>query len=457
MTEWACLLSGMLWVALSTRSSTAELREILEDATPRVLIVDASTREAAIGAGPAAATVLIETATTAWSELLATTADTGEFPDAAAPVRIRYTSGTSGRAKGAVITGEGYAASVEAVNDVIAPVERDDVLVQAAPMTHAAGALLLPHLAAGARAVLLDRFDADAFAETVAAHSATTVFLVPTMLVRVLELSEPERLRSLRTIVYGGAPMPTDRLVAGIDRYGQIFVQIYGLTESTWPVTALRREEHPLGGDEEQRAARLRSCGKPTSVGEVRIVARDGATLRAGEAGELVVRGRNTMVGYWAGPDCRPVATLDSAVVDRVDTTAATKGLDAGGWMHTGDIAVIDTQGFVTIIDRMHDMIVSGGFNIYPADVEAALSTHPAVLESAVVGLPDPDWGERVHADVVLRPGARVDREELIEHTTARIARFKKPRTLRVVSALPKNASGKILRREVRRALTLNK
>jgi acyl-CoA synthetase (AMP-forming)/AMP-acid ligase II len=282
----------------------------------------------------------------------------------------------------------------------------------------------------------LKRFDVAALTGVIERYRGTAMFLVPTMLVRLLEqLDDESRLRSLRTVVYGGASMPVDRLLKGLERLGPVFVQIYGLTESTWPVCALSREDHLRRPEEDDASwrARLSSCGRPTAVGRVRIVRRDGGDAGVGELGEILVRGRNTMSGYW-----------------RAGTHADAKGLDADGWMHTGDVGRCDADGFVTIVDRLHDMIVSGGFNVYPREVEDALSSHPAVLESAVVGLPSEEWGETVHACVVLKPGASATAEDLIAHCGRHLAGYKKPRSLDLVDALPRNPSGKILRRALR-------
>jgi long-chain acyl-CoA synthetase len=465
-TEWVCLLSGFLWVALNTRSSHEEHRAILDDCEPAVLV--AAHRYAATASRLCDARVtrlLVSRPMTAhaaggrppvepaigrlesWDDFVAN-AD-ADPPDVRVaptdPVRIRYTSGTAGKPKGALLTRACYDASVENVSRVIEPLTADDVLLHVAPMTHASGAMWLPHAAAGAKAVLVESFDAEVFDEIVERTGATAVFLVPTMLVRVIEhlsaRSERRQRRgglaeaceTLRTIVYGGASMPVDRLVRGLELLGPVFVQIYGLTESTWPVTALLREEHPRREAEgaESWHRRLASCGKPTPVGELRIVDSDEKEVAVGEVGEIHVRGRNTMAGYW-------------------NATADVKGLDSAGWMHTGDVGRRDPEGNITIVDRLHDMIVSGGFNVYPREVEDALSSHPAVLEVAVVGRPDPEWGESVHAFVVLRPGANVAADELVEHCRSTLAGYKKPRGVTFVEALPKNASGKVLRRSLR-------
>lgn len=440
VSEWACLLSGTVWVALNVRSSPSEHSMILEDCAPSVLLVSSRYRQQLGDVELPPACQVIEVGDPqSWDALLAGAEPRLPlaFPGPEDLVRIRYTSGTSGLPKGAMLPRRCYDASLEVVSDVIGPLHSTDVLAQVAPMTHAAGAMWLPHAVAGATALLLDRFDADAFADLAVGQRVTSAFLVPTMLVRLVEALDgrSEQPSTLRSIVYGGASMPVDRLERGLELLGPVFVQIYGLTESNWPVTALRREEHflPSASREAQRQ-RLRSCGRPTAVGEIRIVSQTAGTASVDveEAGELLVRGRNTMAGYWGK--------------GRSDA----KGLDEQGWMHTGDVAVRDADGFVTIVDRLHDMMVSGGFNVYPREVEDALSSHPSVLESAVVGLPDAEWGERIHAVVVLRPGMTASDKELADHVAERTAAYKKPRSFRFVAELPKNAAGKILRRALK-------
>lgn len=448
ITEWACLVSGLVWVGLNVRTGAAELQCLIDDCAPSVLFYCSRLRALAEGVRlPAESSrVLADASGEEWGRLLVAGAAAQQdrllSPEPHEPVRIRYTSGTAGTPKGAVLPRRCYDASVMSVSDVIGPLHANDVAVHVAPMTHASGALLIPHAAVGARSVLLRHFDAETLMDVIERERATSVFLVPTMLVRLLDaLEEPARLASLRTIVYGGASMPVDRLRRGLDLLGPIFVQIYGLTESTWPVCALRREDHVRreGEPESSWVRRLHSCGRPTAVGEVRIVDPAGRNASPGEVGEIWVRGRNTMSGYWR--------LLDHPAVED------TKGLDAEGWMHTGDVGFRDEEGFVTIVDRLHDMIVSGGFNVYPREVESALSSHEAVLEAAVVGRPDAEWGETVHAAVVLRPGRLVTPQDLQRHCAAILSGYKKPRSIEIVDALPKNPSGKILRREIRARL----
>jgi len=450
VSEWACLFGGYPWVALNARASAHEHELLLADSTPSVLLVG-SKYENAIGeiALPAGCRVVgVDSSAGAggqWQRLLheAEPGPPARGPGPEDPVRIRYTSGTAGVPKGAVLPRRCYDASFAAVSDLIGPLEGDDVLAQVAPMTHAAGAMWLPHAAVGARALLVEHFNERAFIELVERERVTAAFLVPTMLVRLIEaLQEMEpgqarrRLRSLRTVVYGGAPMPVDRLRKGLELLGPVFVQIYGLTESNWPATALRREDHIVAGGEDELCRRLASCGRPTAVGQLRIVDEDGRDLPPGEVGQILVKGANTMSGYWGKTG--------------VCGDEAGKGLDIEGWMHTGDLAVRDEQGFVTIVDRLHDMIITGGFNVYPREVENALSSHPAVLEAAVAGRPSAQWGEIVHAAVVLRAGASASEEELASHVAQRTAPYKKPRSFEFVRELPRNAAGKVLRRLLR-------
>jgi len=436
--EWACLLSARILVALNVRSSPSEHAAILGDCRPAAVVVASRYRDRIDAGALAPDTLVVEVgAGGSWNDFVASgrVRQPDDAPSAEEPVRLRYTSGTAGHPKGAVLARRCYDASAEAVGDVIGPLFEGDVLAQVAPMTHAAGAMWLPHAVVGAKALVADHFDARAFVDLVRRESVTSVFLVPTMLVRLLEaVAERPGRTPLRSIVYGGASMPADRLERGLELLGAVFVQIYGLTESNWPVTALGREDHIVGGSPEARRKRLMSCGRPTAVGELRIVAGGGREARAGEPGEILVRGRNTMLGYWG------------------TTARDAKGLDADGWMHTGDVAMRDDDGFVTIVDRLHDMIVSGGFNVYPREVEDALSQHPSVLEAAVVGRSDPEWGEHVHAVVVLRPGARVSEQELAAHVAERTAGYKKPRSFEFVAELPKNAAGKIMRRALKTA-----
>ncbi|MFT4571708.1 MAG: acyl-CoA synthetase (AMP-forming)/AMP-acid ligase II [Candidatus Binatia bacterium] len=440
--EWSCLISGWVWVALNARSSATENAAILKDAGPSIVLISKQHRDQ-LGSELPPGCRVFEINEEFERSLSAVGGELDlPSPSPTAPVRIRYTSGTAGKPKGAVLSRGGYDASLESVAAVLGPLSAHDAVVQAAPMTHASGAMFGPHACVGARALALDRFDAEAFIALVEMEEATATFLVPTMLARVLDLLvAPGRMPTLRSIVYGGAALPVDRLERGLELLGEVFIGIYGLTESTWPVTALLREDHlPASGSAAHTRARLASCGRTTETCELRIVDANQRDVSVGRVGEIWVRGRNTMLGYWDATNAAPA--------DRKSNDL--KGLDENGWMHTGDVGKLDTDGFLTIVDRLHDMIVSGGFNVYPREVEDALSAHPAVLESAVVGRPHPQWGESVHACVVVRPGAHVDEAELAAHCAHLTADYKKPRSFEFLADLPRNASGKVLRRALR-------
>ncbi len=446
VTEWACLLGGCVWIGLNVRTSRTELESILVDSDPSMLVYGGRQAElvASVALAKRCRRVVVDASPFDWDALLERGREALErgvgviAPEAEEAVRVRYTSGTAGTPKGAVLPRRCYDASLAAVAEAVAPITAADTLVHVAPMTHASGAMFLPHAAVGARAIVLPRFDVPELVATIERERATALFVVPTMLVRMVEeIEDPMRVASLRTVVYGGASMPTDRLQRALERFGPIFVQIYGLTESTWPVCALSRRDHERrrGESDDSWTARLRSCGRPTSVGALRVVGDDDRDVATGEVGEIRVRGRNTMSGYWL---------RDGA------GRSESKGLDADGWMRTGDVGFRNEEGFVTIVDRLHDMIISGGFNVYPREVENVLSRHPAVFEAAVVGRADPEWGETVHAAVVLRAGEVASVEELIAHCAASLPGYKKPRSLEIVAELPKNSAGKVLRRKVR-------
>jgi long-chain acyl-CoA synthetase len=267
--------------------------------------------------------------------------------------------------------------------------------------------------------------------EAIEKHKITYVGLVPAMIIRLLEHPDLDKydLSSLRTIMYVGAPMPVDALKRGLERFGNVFIQLFGQTE-TLNVALLAREEHTVSGSEKERR-RLGSAGKPLGIGEVRIIDDEGRDVPQGEAGEIVALSDRMMVGYWGKPQ---------------DTAETLKG----GWLHTGDVGRMDEDGYIYLVDRKKDMIISGGENIYSREVEEVLYTHHAVLAAAVVGVPDEKWGESVKAVVVLKEGAAASEEEIIDFCTEYLAGYKKPRSVEFRDDLPKTGSGKIKKAEIR-------
>jgi acyl-CoA synthetase (AMP-forming)/AMP-acid ligase II len=229
----------------------------------------------------------------------------------------------------------------------------------------------------------------------------------------------------LRTILYGASPIPEDLLRRSLEVFGCSFVQGYGLTETTGVVSLLPPEVHERGGE------RLRSCGIAIEGTTARVVQEDGSPCATGEVGEIVVRGPGVMKGYWNRPEATAEAIRD-------------------GWFHTGDAGYFDDDGYLYIHDRVKDMIISGGENVYPAEVESLLFSHPSVADVAVIGVPDERWGETVKAVIVLEPGAGASQEELMEFCVGKIAGFKRPRSIDFVEELPRNPTGKLLKRELR-------
>lgn len=264
-------------------------------------------------------------------------------------------------------------------------------------------------------------FDAGAWLETVARDRITLSLLVPTMIYAVLDhpALDSADLSSLETIMYGASPMSPTRLVEGIERIGPVFAQLYGQTECAGLTTSMSREEHHVDD-----VARLSSCGQPMPGVRVRIIGEDGSECGPGEPGEVCVQGVSVMDGYWKQPELTAETLVD-------------------GWLRTGDIGVWSDDGYLTLVDRKKDMVVSGGFNVFPREIEDVLTSHSAVSVAAVIGVPDEKWGEAVTALVVLRPGASASAEELIALVKDRKGAIYAPKSVEFLEALPLTAVGK--------------
>jgi len=342
--------------------------------------------------------------------------------------RIHYTSGTTGQPKGSAWT---YRIGLARYRNLLAnldeTIQPEDINLNVGPLTHAAGLVMNAYYTKGATNVILPRFDPELILRTIQEEKVTNILLIPTMIVMLLNHPGIRRfdLSSLRGIYYGTSPISVEKLKEAILVFGRIFRQNYGLTEAPQPICVLRKEDHMVNGTKEE-VRRLASAGRPVLGIEVRVVKENGEDVAPEEIGEILIRSDTVMQGYWKLPEATALALR-------------------GGYLHTGDMATLDEQGYIYIVDRKHNMIISGGFNIYPREVEEAINKHPAVLEAAVVGISDEVWGESVKALVVLKQDQRATEEEIIEICRQHLASYKKPKSVEFVDQLPRNPYGKVL------------
>jgi long-chain acyl-CoA synthetase len=343
-----------------------------------------------------------------------------------------YTSGTTGEPKGVMLSHRNMLANI-ANSEGVYNYFLTDIYLHAAPMFHLAdGAAVFTHTANGATQAFIPRFDPKQVLETISRDRVSLIVLVPTMINFLLHQPDLDSydLSSLRHVTYGASPIAPDLLRRAMKVFDCSFGQGYGLTEASPLLTVLTADDHLLPGTAGER--RLASCGRPVPGVDVRVVKEDGSDAKPGEVGEIIARGPNIMLGYWKRPD-------------------ATEDVLRDGWLHTGDLATVDEDGYIYLVDRKKDMIVTGGENVFSTEVEAVLYAHPAVKEAAVIPIPDPDWGEAVHACVVLRDGAQATSEELVEFCRHRLANYKVPHSIEFIDGeLPKGGTGKILKKQLR-------
>ena len=427
--EVVCALSklGAVVVPVNWRLAPPEMQRIVADAGARVVIVGAeffghveaieSVAVVAIGDHPR------------WPRyddwLAARPAEDPCVPTGPDDVAfLMYTSGTTGAPKGVMLTNDNYFCKATGIADKWR-FDGDSVNLAVMPMFHMAGSgWALVGLCEGARTVVLRDVDPSAILAAVARHGVTNMLLVPVVIQRLLDTPGVgvTDFSALRAIVYGASPITDDVLVRALELFDCDLLQVYGMTETTGSITQLDRHDPAL----------LRSCGKPFEWVEIRIVDDTGADVPAGTVGEVWTRSRQNMRGYWNNP------------------SATAAALTREGWLRTGDAGYLDSSGFLFLHDRVKDMIVSGGENIYPIEVENVLMTHPGVDDVAVIGVPDATWGEAVTAIVVPVAGTCPSAAELIGYARERLAAFKLPKSVTFADTLPRNPSGKLLKRALR-------
>jgi long-chain acyl-CoA synthetase len=349
------------------------------------------------------------------------------------PLLLIYTSGTTGVPKGALYTQRLWREDTIS-HSIEMPIEPEDKGLLMMPYFHIAGAVW--HSAffyQGACNVITKDFNPRETLEIIQREKITNISLVPTHIAALLSLPDFSKYdtSSLKRVKYVGSPIPVELLKRAIQTWGPIFIQGYGQTESGPIVTFLKEKEHDVLYKPAAEQKRLLSCGRPALDVQVRIVDDKGVDVPIGEKGEIIVRSRHIMKEYWNKPE-----ETSKTIVD--------------GWLHTRDVGRYDEEGFIYIIDRKNDMIISGGENIYPREVEDVLCQHPAVLECAVIGVPDPKWVEAIHAVVVLKRDSTISPDDLIDFCKKNVARYKAPKSIEIVLELPKSATGKILKKELR-------
>lgn len=346
---------------------------------------------------------------------------------------IMPTGGTTGRPKGVMLTHRNLGVSI--ANGIInTPYQSEDEIVNlaAAPMTHTAGFLSLSATARGGKVIVISKPDPESLLDAITQHKVTEFFLPPTVIYRLLETAglRSRDFSSLCYFMYGAAPMSIEKLKIAMQVFGPVLIQGYGQTEAPGSIAFLRPSDHFVKG-EFAPDSRLSACGIPSVLSALLIKDEEGKPVPKGSTGEICIRGDIVMKGYYKQPDKTAETIID-------------------GWLHTGDVGHLDAEGYLHITDRKRDVIISGGFNVYPSEVEQVLWTHPAVLDCAVVGVPDEQWGEAVKAVIELKLNATVDAAELIALCKQKLGSVKAPKTIDFLQNLPRSPVGKVLKKDIR-------
>jgi acyl-CoA synthetase (AMP-forming)/AMP-acid ligase II len=431
----ACARAGFVHVPLDFRLTADDVRAILGDCEPAAVIVDEPYRQVADAVRPDLPGVWVCGAAE-YDGLLASGSSDAPRADVddTDVFSIIYTSGTTGRAKGVTTT---HLQTLDNAMAVIAATRIDGSSRAIVSYPHNSAGTVHhvwgPILIMGGALVMTDvrAFRADRYFALVEKHQVTHCQLVPTMLFRLLDHPDRDRydLSSIRTVGYASAPIPPDRVREALDAFGPKLLQMYGMTETTSLATILAPADHVRAAEGDEHL--FASCGRAAPGVEIRLVGDDGGPVPVGEVGEIVMRGRWLTTGYWNDPERTAETVRD-------------------GWLYSGDLGRMDDEEYLYVVDRKKDLLVTGGAKVASTEVEAVLYAHPAVLEAAAIGLPDREWGERIHAVVAVRPDHAVTPEELIVFCRERLAHFKCPKSAEVLAELPKTSTGKLAKGALR-------
>ena len=433
--------AGAAWTFLNARNAPADNAYILDNTGTGVLFYHADFAEAVDQVRDACPKIRAfvclnreDEGAHSLEDWLATASDAAvDVPRGEEDLAVMATSGgTTGRPKGIRLSNRAFSTMI-ATFDRDMPMAKPPVHLVAAPMSHAAGAMIVTFMARGCTNVILPGFDAVKVMEAIQAHGVTVLFLPPTAIYMMLAHGEVRQYDygSLEYFLYAAAPMSVDKLRQAWDIFGPVMTQSYGQAEAPMNVTFMGPAEHAEALADPALTGRLAACGRETAYTRLAIMDDDGRILPPGEAGEIVVRGGLVMSGYHENPE----ATAEASAFD---------------WHHTGDVGVCDAAGYVYIVDRKKDMIISGGFNIYPSEIEQVVWSHPAVQDCAVVGVPDDKWGEAVTAVVQLKPGASASGADILKLCRERLGAMKTPKSVVFWPDLPRSAVGKVLKRDIR-------
>ena len=429
--------AGLVWVRLNARLHLSELKGMMEDSGTRVLIHGPEFGETAEKISRGVRWVIHQGKGPGldYEAFLQKGSDQEPGVDVVLEdlCDLWYTSGTTGAPKGIMLTHRNVMTCTQLLLCDVYDIAQEDKLLTVGALSHAGSVRVLPFIIRGATNYLHSHFDPIRTFREIEGSGITDLSTVPTMLIGLMDHPERRRfnLKSIKRITYAGSPMPVERVKEALEIFGPVLDQSYGQAESIITITHLSRHEHVARGDP-KRERRLASAGREYPGVQVKVVDEKDRLLGPCQIGEVITRSDLVMRGYWNQPD-------------------KTEEALRGGWLHTGDIGYMDEDGYLYLVDRMHDKIITGGLNVYPREVEEVLSTHPAVAQVAVFGVSDPLWGEAITAAVVVRMGSKVTADELMQFCREKLAGYKRPKKIHFLEDLPKNLYGKVMRKELKK------